>query len=359
MQNKERKLGLLRWAIALLLTGVLGQVATSALQQDPTRDLPFVSAVWYTSDDSDRFTSQLIEGDIALLHQRLCLSYILLKVFFVQDNVNSNDPHQDPSLTISDETLRRLISQIHQLGMGVVLLPVLLVEDGTWEGAIAPTDLDVWFANWQDILIHYANLFQETSGEVLLIGSELVSLRKQHDRWLNLIRDVRQEYQGLLSYSANWWFDETFYRDVLEMKQWEALDYIGVTGYFEMTNKDDPSLSELEFAWRRNRNRRNVLADLDALSIRYDNKPIVFWEFGYQSKNGANIEPWNFFLASDVDFQEQADAFQAYFNVFSKMPWWNGQGVFTEQVGLPIDDFGYSILDKPAEAVIAEHACSL
>jgi len=296
--------------------------------------------------------------DLALLQQRICPTHILIKLFVSQAGKSSVDPQIDSELTIPDDVLRQLIGQIHQAGMGVVLLPTLLVGDGTWEGAIAPSDVNAWFDAWQDILLHYATIAQESGVEILLIGSELVSLRDRHDQWIKLIGAVRQHYHGLLSYSANWWFDQKFYRSVLEMRQWSELDYIGVTAYFELTNKENPSLAELESAWRRNRNRRDVIADLDRLSSRYADKPIVFWEFGYQSKDGANIQPWNFLRDAQPDPQEQADAFQAYFNVFSSQSWWSGQGIFTEQVGLPFDAFGYDVLDKPAESVIAGQSCS-
>ena len=348
-----------RWmALALLAIGLFADVPAASTQPNPTANPPFISAIWYTSDDPGHYASPLVPGDLQFLKSRLCPSHILVKVFVAQAEKASVDPKTDPRFTAPDDTLRQLISAVHRAGMGVVLLPVLFVEDGTWEGDILPANLDQWFASWEALLLHYANLMEETGGEILLLGSELVTLRDHHDYWLRLIEKVRQHYAGLLSYSANWWYDSNFYRSILEMKQWEALDYIGVTAYFEMTDQQDPTVDELEGAWRRNRHRRNVLADLESMSIRYGNKPVVFWEFGYQSKNGANIEPWNFFLDAESDPQEQADAFEAYFNAFSPMPWWRGQGVFAEQVGLPIDIFGYSILDKPAETVIAQHACA-
>lgn len=347
----------LRLSLVITFLVVSAWGGAAAFNGQGASGLPLVRAVWYTTDDPSRYSSQIVAGDLAILKEKLCPSHILIKAFVYQGSKDSVDPKIDPRRTISDETLRQIASQIHQLGMGVVFLPVLFVDDGTWEGAITPSDVDDWFSHWQDIVIHYADLAQETSIEILLIGSEMVTLRDYHDNWLRVIEAARQRYRGLLSYSENWWYDETFYQSILAMQQWATLDYIGVTSYFELTDKTDPSLSELEMAWRRNRNGRNVLDDLDRLSSRYGNKPIVFWEFGYQSKDGTNIEPWNFLREAEPDLQEQADSYQAYFNVFSSFPWWGGHGIFAEQVGLPIDAFGYGVLGKPAESVIAQLAC--
>ncbi len=356
---KERvNLARLTLAITLLVASTLGGAAVATSQAKSSANPPFVRAVWYTTDDPSRYSSRIVADDLAFLKEKLCPTHILIKAFVYQEGKDSVDPKIDPQRTLSDDALRQIVAQIHQVGMGVVFLPVLFVDDGTWEGAITPSDVDAWFSHWLDIVAHYADLAEETSIEILLIGSEMVTLRDYHDHWLRVIEAARQRYQGLLGYSENWWFDEAFYQSVLAMQQWAELDYIGVTNYFELTDKTDPSLSELESAWRRNRNGRNVLDDLNRLSSRYGNKPIVFWEFGYQSKDGTNIEPWNFLREADPDPQEQADAYQAYFNVFSSFPWWSGQGIFAEQVGLPMDAFGYGVLGKPSELVIAQQACS-
>jgi len=340
-----------------LMSSAIGGAATMTHPRASDSQLPLVRAVWYVSDDASRYASQVVPDDLAYLKEKLCPSHSLIKTFVYQSGKDSTDPQIDPQRTISDDALRLLISEIHQAGMGVVLLPVLLVNDGTWEGKITPSDIDAWFSHWQEIVVHYADLAQQTGMEVLLIGSELVTVQSQSDHWLKLIEAVRQHYQGLLSYSANWWFDEAGYQSVFDMAQWDQLDYIGVTAYFELTDKADPSLAELEVAWSHDRHGRNVLDDLDKLSSQYGNKPIVFWEFGYQSKNGTNIEPWNYPKPGDPDPQEQADAFQAYFNSFSPFPWWYGQGIFAEQVGLPIDPTGYDVLSKAAEPILAQEAC--
>jgi len=340
-------------SIAILMIGV----PWSATSGSAAADVPFIKAVWYSSDDPERYGSDLVPGDLELLRDRLCLSHILIKTFVFQDAGDSVDPRLHPDFTVSDETLIGVIDRIQQAGVGVVLLPVLFVGDGTWEGAIAPSDIDEWFQHWETILLHYADIAEDTGIDVFLVGSEMVSLRDHHQQWIDVIESVRDRYSGHLSYSANWWFDENFYRSVLNMAQWQALDYIGVTGYFELTTTKDPSVGDLEAAWRHNRNGRNVLNDLDRLHMAYDGKPIVFWEFGYQSKDGANTEPWNFLLQEGPDVQEQADAYEAFFNVFTPLSWWHGLGVFAEQVGLPSDPLGYGVLGKPAEDVIAAQHC--
>jgi hypothetical protein len=214
-----------------------------------------------------------------------------------------------------------------------------------------PEDVGTWFDHWREILLHYAKLAEETEVEILMLGSELVTLRNRTDEWNRLIVAVRGRYRGKLSYSVNFWANHNEYQQVLEMAQWRHMDYIGVTGYFELTEKTDPSIAELKAAWQDDRNGQNVLADLEELSSRYG-RPIVFWEIGYQSKDGTNIYPWNFARPGEEDESEQADCWTAFLNVFRDIEWFKGYGIYAERVGLPKVPQMYTVLGKIAEEVL-------
>ncbi len=329
----------------LALAAYEGPSAMAGREQEPIR------AVWYLGWQRESYLQPSVVEDLRQIQARLCPNYIGLFAIVYQDKKTSSDPHRDPERTASDEALREVIAQIHRMGMGVILLTPLFPDDGTWEGAIQPEDVDAWFDHWREILLHYAELAEETGVEVLLLGSELATLRDRTDEWNRLIVAVRSRYRGKLSYSVNFWADRDEYRQVLEMAQWKHMDYIGVTGYFELTDKADPSIEELEAAWRSDRNGQDVLADLENLSDRYG-KPIVFWEIGYQSKDGTNIYPWDFPRPGRVDEGEQADAWAAFLNVFGGIEWFKGYGVYAEHVGLPPNPLGYNVLGKQAEEVL-------
>ena len=97
-----------------------------------------------------------------------------------------------------------------------------------------------------------------------------------------------------------------------------------------------------------------IAARLEDLSQKWD-KPVIFTEIGYQSKDGSNNEPWDSDHSGAIDHQEQADAYTAVFEVFADKDWWNG--VFwwawdtnPVQGGMANDD--YEIHGKPAEDVL-------
>jgi len=314
-----------------------------------------IRAVWYLGwEDKESYLQLSVADDLRQIQSRLCPNYIGLFAVACQDNKASTNPHRDPERTATDEALRYVISQIHRMGMGVILLTPLFTDDGTWEGEIMPEDVETWFSHWKEILLHYAELAEETQVEILLLGSELVTLRNQTDEWDNTIDAVRSCYHGKLSYSVNYWFDRNEYGTVLKMTQWEHLDFIGVTGYFELTEKTDPSIEELEAAWTNDRTGQDIVADLEALCSTYE-KPVVFWEIGYVSQDGTNTYPWDYPPTGDDDEQEQADCWAAFLNVFSGIEWFRGYGIYAENVGLPTKPKMYDVLGKLAEGVLGEN----
>jgi len=314
------------------------------------RDEEPIRAVWYLGWKRESYLKPQMAEDLRTIQARLCPNYIGLFAIVYQEGKTSSDPHRDPARTATDAALRQVITQIHRLGMGVVLLTPLFPDDGTWEGAIQPQDVDAWFAHWREILLHYAQLAEETEVEVLLLGSELATLRARSEDWNRLIVAVRSQFHGRISYSVNFWANRDEYAEVMAMTQWRHLDYIGVTGYFELTESPDPTIEELEAGWYSDRVGQNVMADLEALSREYG-KPVVFWEIGYQSKDGTSMYPWNFPRPGKVDEGEQADAWTAFLNAFSGKEWFKGYGIYAEHVGLPPNPLGYNVLGKLAEEV--------
>lgn len=334
----------------------LSLLAASSLSS-PGESTPLsLRVLWYMSPQADGYAAATLSTDLRTLQERLCPTHILLTIPIYQSNRTSADPRRDSVRTPSDATLSRAIAAAHALGLKTVLLPVLFVDDGTWGGQIAPANISQWFARWREIVLHYARLAQTANSDVLLIGAELVTMQKHTSEWERVIREVRGVFRNRVSYSANWWFDRAGFGNVLEMRQWALLDYLGVTTYFELTNKTDPTVAELRSAWQKDRHGQNVLNDLETLRQRY-NKPLVFWEFGYQSRDGTNIYPWDYTKATPTDEQEQADAYQAFFEVFSGRTGFLGFGLFAHQVRLPKDAVGYDVLGKLAEAVIARRQC--
>lgn len=130
-------------------------------------------------------------------------------------------------------------------------------------------------------------------------------MEKHEDRWRAVIAAVREIYKGELLYSANW----DHYEDV---PFWDALDYVGITGYFELAKPgEDPSVRELVDAW--NGIRERLLSYVEE-----KNKPLILTEVGYLSQKGAAQKPWNEGADEELDLDVQRRCYEAFRRV------WNG-----------------------------------
>ncbi len=315
---------------------------------------PPIKGVWYTSYERDAYSAASVANDLQTLRDRLKVNHVVFTVPVFQSSLQASTPARDPRRTPSDAVMRSVIEQAHKMGLGVVLIPYLLIDDGEWVGDLAPTNVAHWFQNWRAILRRYAQIAQQTNVEIFLLGWEFVTMQKYHAEWERTIREVRSLYRGRLSYFANWWWDRQTYATVFDWKPWGLLDFIGISAFFELTRKNDPTVAELQRAWSADAHDQNIIEDLKNLSAQY-HRCIVFAELGYESKDGTNREPWNFLRVGPPDESEQRDAFHAAFQALSDKPWFDGYLVWAEHVGLPRTATGYDVLTKPAAEVIRAH----
>ena len=322
-----------------------------------------IKGVWYLGWTADAYGFPGVSEELLRLKTDLGVHYVGLIAPLVQDSLTSSNPHPDPRRTPSVQTLAQVIEEAHMAGLGVLLLPYLLVESerefagsviGDWVGDLAPADPERWFDNWRKILCDYAMLAEEEGVEIMLLGWEFESMLSHRDEWQEAIDQLRDLYGGRLSYLTNWWASREEYGRVVDWNPWGSLDFIGISAYFDLTSTSDPSPAELERAWHADANHQNIIEDLQQLSAKYD-KPLAFWELGYQSKDGANQAPWNFMWRGSPDPAEQADAFSAAFSVLTDEPWFAGYVVWAEQAGLPHESTSYGVLSKPAESRIRSH----
>lgn len=223
-----------------------------------------------------------------------------------------------------DEGLKITTQYAKENGIKTILKPHIWLRDqeGKWRGEIkmkTEEDWQKWFSDYEDFILHYARVAEDAEMEMLCIGTELhqTCIEREED-WRKLIAKIRAIYSGELTYAANF-SDE--YQDV---KFWDALDYIGVQGYFPLTDKENPSVDDLRKGWA------IPLKNLEEFSIQYD-KPILFTEVGYKSTKDAGIDPWEWPQRINAEEREkifseetQANAYQALFDEVMDEPWFAG-----------------------------------
>lgn len=218
-----------------------------------------------------------------------------------------------------DEGLIRTTRLAAQRGIRTMLKPHVWVGHGAFRGDIrmaSDEDWDGWFASYERFILHYAKLASAEGIDALCIGTELRHAAIDHpERWRALIRDVREIYDGELTYAANW------YEEFESIEFWDELDFIGIQAYFPLSQTDRPSVEELVEGWQRH------LSSIRRVQARF-NKRVVFTEIGYRSEPDAAIEPWRWprrvAIADEVDFQTQARCYEAFFRVFWNRPWFAG-----------------------------------
>lgn len=264
-------------------------------------------------------------------------------------NINSPEIYRTVK-TPSDESLLWAIRYARSRGLTVVLKPNVDVEDGTWRGFVNPQAATAWFANYSAMLNHYADLGQREQVRLIIIGGELIAMSTNpyyEGEWRSAIGQVRSRYKGQLTYSANWGRGE--YEEFSRIRFWDALDFLGLSAYFELTDNNAPTAAQLRTSWEQWN--KEKIAPFQA---RWQ-KPLLFTEIGYRSMDGAASIPWNNVAIRPADFAEQALAYQVLFDYWSNVPWLAGISIWETRAIEPVTptDTGYNIHDKPAEAIVA------
>jgi len=216
-------------------------------------------------------------------------NWVRILVTWFQDSINSTTiyPINTPSPLASqtDEQLMIIITQAHNIGLKVMLSPILdpnweLPWNGrdsqdpnfVWRGMIGQNFNNSqwinWFASYSNYILHMAQIAKNNSVELFCIASELLTAFKQDAQWVTIIQKIKAVYNGNLTVatttgtSPNWWSE---------------LDYIGIDAYYILnTTSTKPNVSELVAAWQ------PIIAELINYTVTFK-KPILFTEVGYTS----------------------------------------------------------------------------
>ena len=228
-----------------------------------------------------------------------------------------------------------------------MLKPHIWLRPPAWVGMVASQSEDdwtTWFSSYREFIVHYAFLAQDAGMDAFCIGNELQGTTQREQEWRDLISEVRDVYDGVLTYGAH--ADE-----VWRIQFWDALDLIGVSAYFELTPKLSPTPADLVAAWT------PIATRLGRLSAEWQ-RPVLFTEIGYRSVDFAARHPWKFEDTTPVNLQLQADAYAAFFEAVWSEPWlagvywWKWRSSLAD--GGPDDD-DYTPRGKPAEEVLRRY----
>ena len=198
-----------------------------------------------------------------------------------------------------------------------------------------------WFRSYEDYVRPYAREAQAAGADMFCVGREMDSTVVQREAdWRALVARLRREYRGPLTYSANFdtWQGIGF---------WDALDFIGVSAYFPLSERPSPSIAELEAGWDR------ALAPLEQASRRFG-RPVLLTEVGFPSIPGAAKAPWREERVR-ADVWLQARCYEATLRALSRRPWVEGAYFWLwERTSPPaFRDPSHAIVGKPASFTLA------
>ena len=197
-------------------------------------------------------------------------------------------------------------------------------------------DWRLWFESYAAYVLPYARDAQAAGADMFCVGREMDSTVIQREAdWRALVARIRAEFQGPLTYSAN--FDTW-----QEIGFWDALDFIGVSAYFPLSARPDPPLVELEAGWDR------ALEPLEAASRRWG-RPVLLTEAGFPSIPSAAKAPWRE-ERSPADVWLQARCYEATLRALARRPWIEGAWfwLWERSSPPPFRDPSHAIVGKPA-----------
>jgi hypothetical protein len=265
--------------------------------------------------------------------------------------------------TESNANVAQAIAAAHARGMAAMLKPHIDSLDEKWRGDFAPEDFSAWFRNYKAMVLDYARLAAASGADMFSIGCEFDSLTGPAYRaqWLDIIAAVREVYDGPITYAGDWIAAK-------DVSFWDKVDYIGIDAYNPLSDHPDPSVDELIAGWTQVPRDRWAAANADnlspvefyhRLSITYD-RPVIFTEIGYKSIAGATTMPGDWQRQGVIALQEQANAYEAFFAVWTRQSSWMKGAFFWNWEPHPHPETeahigwgDYTPQNKPAEASLS------
>lgn len=252
--------------------------------------------------------------------------------------------------TISDTELLDTMRRIRALGMRPVVNLAVQCSGcaNPWRGALAPADTAGFFASYRGAADRYADLARQGGASLFVVASEMTSLQRHTAEWRRVLTEARARFGGPVSYGANW--------DAIDgVGFWDAVDVVGVSAYFPLSDAEHPGRDELVAAWHGSRMSRfagrDWFAGLAELARR-TGRTVLFTEAGYRSAAYTARWPADSSSGRAVDNAAQAAAYEALLSTFDGQPWWAGVIWWEWISATPPGDTSFNPRDKDAEAVL-------
>lgn len=285
---------------------------------------------------------------------------VALTVRIWTDSKTGSTVIADPAKTESDTSLLAGFQAAHAAGLSVVFKPGITGLDSTISSSLQPADVDAFFASYKAEIVHLATIAEQGGVATFAIGNEMSKLSGSAyvSQWTDLISAVRQVYHGEVTYSAA--TDEAS-----KVSFWSQLDTISVNTYPPLTSSTTPTVADLVHAWTEVPYNpyyaaafgyKSPVDFLHSLTLQYG-KPILMTEVGYRSIDGTAINPGGGSSKAPADAAEQADAYNAFLQVWTSHggSWLQGAEFWQWDLNGNYSPTGYSVQGKPAQDIVSQY----
>ncbi len=297
--------------------------------------------------------------------ERICetgVSWVALIVTVVQERYSSTRMFSDFHYTPADGELAEVVAKFKRHNIKIMLKPMIECLDSIWRGnirfpakqmMIQGIEVDYWgewFAHYADMIGHYAALAEELKLDLFCVGCELMGVEPEEAHWPAVIRRVRENYKGPITYNTN-----QFRSGQPFLREWyKSLDLLGIS-FYTGTSKPNPTADDIAEALV------PVAEAIEKEVVGPLGLPLFFAECGARSVAGGAEQPWAYANSGAYDGEVQANYLRGVIKAFTPREWWRGlmwwkwdEQQKRPQYNQPGGDAGFTIYGKPAAGVFTE-----
>lgn len=242
--------------------------------------------------------------------------------------------------TISDAELVAALRIVRSNGMIAGLKPHVDCHDWTPRYLWNPTNHQVAQSNYRFHFEQFSLIAEAEGVEYFVVGTELDKIAAIPDFIPSVIRTVRSNFTGWVTYAASW-------NHFFNIDFWDRCDYIGVNALWHLSTAATPQVSDLLRRWMDWVPLLRMVSD-------YYGRPVFMTENGYMNIDYCADNPGDFMLDKVDNEQAQANCYRAVIEVFRQNSFIRGLTFWNWE----LNTGGTKIIDYTPEAKLAETVLS-
>jgi len=268
---------------------------------------------------------------------------VVLIAFLEQNGPGATQVRRSKAVTAAQ--LRAAIGYAHRNRLKIIFKPQLLVT-GSWAGGISyqqPQQWQRWFDQYSREIVAFARFAADQGVDAFVIGTEL-SRATGHVDWSGLIKRVRSQYAGKVTYAAH------NVEGVKRFGHWSELDVVSLTLYPSLGLSGERADMQLYI---------DAAVEKLKLAVQDLQQPLWVLEIGMPSARGASAKPWEWqgLKYAKVDLALQKDVLELWLKALDQ-PWVNGVFIwawYSDYHAGGSHNADYTPQHKPAERMIRRY----